>query len=71
MTAKEKTNELIETYKFADIYFVWGNETMLLNARNCALLCSREVLTELNKSPSKDLSDLQFWIEVEHELCQL
>ena len=49
MTPKEKAKELLDTFKFADIYFVGGNETMLQNAKNCALLCVDEKKETIDK----------------------
>jgi len=40
-------------------------------AKNCALVAVKQVITELNKLSSKDLSDLQFWGEVEIEVKQI
>ena len=39
--------------------------------KKCALIMVKGIITELNKLPSKDLSDLQYWSEVEHELSLL
>ena len=36
-----------------------------------AIICVKEIVTELNKLPSKDMSDLQFWGEVDYELSLL
>ena len=39
--------------------------------KKCALIMVKGIITELNKLPSKDLSDLQYWYGVEHELSLL
>ena len=41
---KEKAKQLIDTFKFADIYFVGGNDTTLQNPKPCPLLCVNNLL---------------------------
>ena len=67
MTPKEKAKELLDTFKFADIYFVGGNETMLQNAKNCALLCVDEIIDTLNQSTL----EFEYWEEVKEEINKL
>ena len=64
MTPKEKAKELMQKAYDLDQY----NKTTQSRCKQIALLCTREVITELNKLPSKDMSDLQFWGEVDYEL---
>ena len=67
MTPKEKAKELLDTFKFADIYFVGGNKTMLQNAKNCALLCVDEIIDTLNQSTL----EFEYWEEVKQEINKL
>ena len=61
MTPKEKAEELIKKmYIEQNMY--------RSDCIACALICVEEVIKSLNKMPSKDLSDLQYWNEVEYEL---
>ena len=68
MTPKEKAKELLDTFKFADIYFVGGNETMLQNAKNCALLCVDELIDDRRTSYG---SGFKYWEEVKQEINKL
>jgi len=69
MKPKEKAEELVkEMFKPNNHYLNHNIEVDRDIAINSALICVREVVTELNKLPSKDLSDLQFWGEVEYEI---
>lgn len=69
MKPKEKAEELVqEMFKPNNHYLNHNIEIDRDIAINSALICVREVVTELNKLPSKDLSDLQFWGEVEYEI---
>ena len=69
MTPKEKAEELVqEMFKPNNHYLNENIEVDRDIAIDSALICVREVVTELNKLPSKDLSDLQFWGEVEYEI---
>jgi hypothetical protein len=68
MTNKEKADELIETYKFSDIYFVGGKETMLLNARNCALLCVGEMIEVLEHNHWQNKDWINHYKEVKKEI---
>ena len=63
MTAKEKAEELEK--KFDDILGAYQGH---LHSKECVQYLIQVVQTELNKLPGKDLSDLQFWGEVEYEL---
>ncbi len=72
MTPKEKAREL--TNKFAKVEpYLPTKDTILFmyEAKQCANICVKEILTQLNKVESKDLSDLQYWTEVEHEISLL
>jgi hypothetical protein len=69
---KEKAKQLLDKFKFADIYFVGGNETMLQNAKNCALLCVEMIqaeLIQLNSNKSLDL--FNYYQDVNKELKKL
>ena len=70
MTAKEKAIELHD--KYYRIFERLGlDELPNKYAKEHAFICIKEVVTELNKLPSKDMSDLQFWGEVDYELSLL
>ena len=70
MIPKEKANELMSEFTklnkgnryFGDKY---------CNGIRGSSLCVKHIIIELNKLPIKDLSDLQYWGEVEHELSLL
>lgn len=69
MTPKEKANEL--TNRFID-HVKWNDRGYKFEeSKMCANICVNEILTQLNKMESKDLSDLQYWTEVECELSLL
>lgn len=70
---KEKAKQLIDTFKFADIYFVGGNETMLQNAKNCALLCVNELLDTvpcINNTPNQ-VRKRMYYMDVREEIRNL
>jgi geranylgeranyl pyrophosphate synthase len=69
MEAKEKAKDLQE--QFAQIQREFKQANYYGQAKKSAQLCVKNILTELNKLPSKDLSDLQYWTEVEYELSLL
>ncbi len=70
MTAKEKAIELHD--KYYRIFESLGLDDLPNKyAKEHAAICIKEVVTELNKLPSKDMSDLQFWGEVDYELSLL
>jgi len=58
MKPKEKAKNLVDR--------MWFSE-----AKESAVICVNEIVAELNKLPSKDLSDLQYWREVEYEISLL
>lgn len=69
MTPKEKASFLKN--KFLKYTLIDKENTDVFLERRmkkCALICTKEILTELNKLPSSDLSDLQYWTEVESYL---
>lgn len=69
----EKAKQLIKTFTFADIYFTNGKEGMLLNARNCALLCVGELLDQvplINNKPS-EIKKRLYLMDVREELRKL
>ena len=68
MTPKEKAEELINRYLKI---LAGGMYDFREEVKQCALVCAREVITELNKLPSKDLSDLHYWTNVENEINKL
>jgi len=63
MTAKEEAKGLHREY-----YLLISDDDGWNIAKQCALICIKEIKASLNKLPSKDLSDLQYWGEVEHEI---
>ena len=69
MKAKEEAKRLVD--RFDEIMPIAPSEDVELIAKQCALICVREVITELNKLPSKDLSDLHYWTNVENEINKL
>ena len=73
LSPKEKAKQLIDTFKFSDIYFVGGNETMLQNAKNCALLCVNELLDtvpHINNTPSQR-RERMYYMDVISELRKI
>ena len=71
---KEKANDLVNEFRIIlmDEDTDCGQEILCsLIAIKHSKIVVREIITELNKLPSKDLSDLQYWGEVEHELNEL
>ena len=56
MRPKEKAKSMIDKY-YSHLTDVLMNAEAKEFATVCSLLCAREVITELNKLPSKDLSD--------------
>ena len=81
MTPKQKAKELVNKFTRIedDTVFYWepyydtmySDDEILPHAKKCAKTVCNEILTELNKKPSKDLSDLQYWTEIEHEISLL
>jgi hypothetical protein len=78
MNPKEKAKSLLElmssqTYEFQPYAGAHYHEDMIgyEAGKKCALIMIKGITTELNKLPSKDLSDLQYWYEVEYELILL
>ena len=67
MTPKEKAKSMIDKY-YSHLTDVLMNAEAKEFATVCSLLCAREVIAELNKLPSKDLSDLHYWTNVENEI---
>ena len=68
MKPKERAKSLIKQFKYSPPDMdVLG----ILECKAVAKICIKEIVTELNKLPSKDLSDLQYWSEVEYELSLL
>lgn len=70
---KEKAKQLLDTFKFADIYFIGGNETMLQNAKNCALLCVNELLDTvpfINNTPTQ-IKKRMYYMDVREEIRKL
>jgi hypothetical protein len=68
ITPKEKAKELIETFRSSVHVYHHYHSNCMENRKRLAKYCIKEIVTELNKLPSKDLSDLQFWGEVEYEI---
>ncbi len=70
MNAKDKAKQL---YDRAEGYIYTSDAHIAEDdcEKNCALMVCKEVISELNNLPSKDLSDLQYWNEVEFELNSL
>jgi hypothetical protein len=66
MTPKEEAKQLREGFDN-----ILGAYQGFLHSMECAELLIQVVQTELNKSPSKDLSDLQYWSEVDYEISLL
>jgi hypothetical protein len=66
MKPKERAKELES--KFDSILGAYQGH---LHSQECVKFLIQVVQTELNKLPSKDLSDLQYWSEVEYELSLL
>ena len=71
ITPKEKAKELIETFRSSVYVYPHHHSNCMEDRKRLAKYCIKEIVTELNKLPSKDLSDLQYWSEVEHELILL
>ena len=67
MTPKEKAKSMIDKY-YSHLTDVLMNAEAKEFATVCSLLCAREVIAELNKLPSKELSDLHYWTNVENEI---
>lgn len=70
MNAKEKANELGNKFYQGSVfdYDKKGHLGEIIKAKERTKICVKEIITALNKLPSKDLSDLQFWGEVECEI---
>ena len=60
MTPKEKAKELIK------VYIEYANSYSKFYSKKCALICVKEILTQLNKMESKDLR-VKFAIKEEME----
>lgn len=79
MKPKDKAKNLVDrmykvtTKNYADNDYaqIIANKLWFAEAKESALICVNEIVTELSKLPSKDLSDLQYWREVEHEISLL
>ena len=79
MKPKEKAKNLVDrmykvtTRNYADNDYaqILANKMWFAEAKESAVICVNEIVAELNKLPSKDLSDLQYWREVEHEISLL
>jgi hypothetical protein len=84
MTPKEKAKNLVDrmykvttknyedkNYEDNDYAQILANKMWFSEAKESAVVCVNEIVAELNKLPSKDLSDLQYWSEVEHEISLL
>jgi predicted nucleotidyltransferase component of viral defense system len=73
MIASEKAKQLVNKFYYVDNPIADNTVRAMdyIDAVKCAEICAKEVLTELNKLPSKDLSDLQYWGEIECELSLL
>tara|TARA_B110000305_G_C18823132_1_gene352322 strand:+ start:42 stop:254 length:213 start_codon:yes stop_codon:yes gene_type:complete len=70
MTAKDKAKELVDRFweldmldDNGDLYWI-GKE----NAKQCALICVDEILSQFNWKPSAGLS---YWEEVKEEINKL
>ena len=70
MNAKVKASELYNEIKF-EVEYNSQPSTVHGMCKKLALVLVREMLTQLNKLESTDLSDLQFWVEVEYELNEM
>ena len=70
MTAKEKANELGNKFYQGSVfdYDKKGHLEEIVKAKERAKICVKEITEALNKLPSKDLSDLQYWGEVDYEI---
>jgi hypothetical protein len=75
MKAKQKAKNLLEkmSHQTFDYQPYAGShyhteEIGYEAGKKCALIMVNGIITELSKLPSKDLSDLQYWGEVEYEL---
>ncbi|AGO47468.1 hypothetical protein Phi19:3_gp064 [Cellulophaga phage phi19:3] len=79
MFPKEKAKNLVDKmYKVAtknyadnDYAQILANKMWFTEAKESAKICVKEIITELNSIESKDLSDLQFWNEVDYEIDSL
>ena len=79
MKPKEKAKNLVDrmykvtTRNYADNDYaqILANKMWFAEAKESAVICVNEIVAELNKLPSKDLSDLQYWREVEYEISLL
>jgi len=71
MTPKNKAKELTETFRSSVHVYPHHHSNSMEDRKRLAKYCIKEIVTELNKLPSKDLSDLQYWSEVEHEISLL
>ncbi len=73
MTAKKKAIELANKFISKSVFDMTDEELkeQRKQAKTFAIICVKEIVTELNKLPSKDMSDLQFWGEVDYELSLL
>ena len=65
LTPKEKAKDLFDKYQ------ITGSKWYIEQTKKYALLCVKEILTELNKYENNNLGDLQYWVEVEYELNNL
>ena len=73
MTAKKKAIELANKFVSKSVFDMTDEELkeQRKQGKAFAIICVKEIVTELNKLPSKDMSDLQFWGEVDYELSLL
>lgn len=70
LSAKKRANQLANKFISKSIFDMDNEELkeQRIIGKSFALICVNEIVTELNKLPSKDLSDLQYWSTVEHEI---
>jgi predicted Zn-ribbon and HTH transcriptional regulator len=67
LTAKERAKELYTKVEF-EIKYNAQPSTVHQICKTLAVKMVQEIVTELNKVPNVDLSDLQYWCEVECEI---
>ena len=66
MTAKEKANELVQSfYNNQSSHSI--TSVAFNSAKRCALICVDEIL----ENGSKNHNTWEYWIEVEQEICTL
>lgn len=70
MNAKVKASQLYNKIKY-EVEYNSQPSTVHGMCKKLALVLVSEMLTQLNKIESTDLSDLQFWAEVEYEINEM